>query len=256
MGCVCPTERFHCQDVWLDYEYRSLTNFLPAQLTTRHLQSLDEMERALGYALKWQNLETVTSASQFNWPIFFAALIFAGVISVGAGILYIYQRRLPAVPPPLAHKELSGLGGWLVLIAIRLIISPIFQAAHILRSLRSFGLWRWEALTSPGGTAYHPAWAPLLILELFGEMSILILTILVLVLFLQRRRVVPVLFIALLLASLVFVVGDMIGLQIIKTIPETTKTLLLRNLLAAIIGCAIWIPYMLLSRRVKATFTQ
>ncbi len=33
--------------VWLDYEYRALTNFVPVSLTAKHLDSLDRMENAL-----------------------------------------------------------------------------------------------------------------------------------------------------------------------------------------------------------------
>src|SRR5262249_11295110 len=65
---------YQTRRVWLSYEYRAVTNFVPASLAVAHLNSLDQMENALGYSLTWQNLEAIQASSQINWPIFILSL--------------------------------------------------------------------------------------------------------------------------------------------------------------------------------------
>jgi hypothetical protein len=142
------------QTLWLDYEYRALTNFVPAGLTASHLASLDRMESVLGYSLTWQNMDGVGNTSQFNWPIFLLAVAYTTILSIGAVLLCRRQSRpLPANPsatPPLLDRELNGLGGWLILVGIRLFLFPPLQIAQIARGLGSFSLWKWHGLTNRG----------------------------------------------------------------------------------------------------------
>jgi transglutaminase-like putative cysteine protease len=246
------------QTVWLDYEYTALTNFVPVSLTAEHLKSLDQMENALGYSLNWQNMDNVGSTSQFNWPIFLLGMIYAGMLSTGAGLLCRRQCRLlsaaASAQPPLLDQKLSGLGGWLILVGIGLVCGPLRLLAIMSHSLGAFSLWKWHALTNPGGVSYNPVWGPLLTLELLGQITILILNLFVLVLFFQKRRIFPRWFIALLVLNAIFILGDTIGVQFVKASSLALTMDLSRNLVQVFIGCGIWIPYMCLSRRVKTTF--
>jgi Protein of unknown function (DUF2569) len=244
--------------VWLDYQYRALTNFIPLSLTGDYLKSLDQMESALGYSLNWQSLDEVGKTSQFNRPVFWVALIYTTMFIIGLGLLLRYQMRtLPesAQPPFLDHK-LNGLGGWLVLVGIGLVFSPCRLLFNIVHSSGSFSLWKWHALTNPDGVSYQPIWGPLLTLELLGQISILTLEMFVIVLFFQKRRIFPRWFIALLAVNALFVVADAIGVQFLKTMPPGTMASLSRNIAQSFIGCCIWIPYMLKSLRVKTTFVR
>ncbi len=248
------------QTMTLTYEYMSLTNFIPVARAAEHLASLDRMENALGYSLLWQNMDGVGSVSQFNWPIFVLALSYAAVFSVGAGLLCRHQSRLPAgaIPPllPSHRSSNSGLGGWLILVGVGLVFGPLRLLINTISTLGNFALWKWHALTNPGGVSYQPAWAPVLTLELLGQISILILAVFVLTLFFRRRRIFPRWFIALVVLNAIFVVGDMIGLQMLRSPSPETSARVARNLVTVLVGCGIWIPYMLVSRRVKATFVK
>ena len=251
---------FRGQTVWLDYEYRVLTNYVPASLTSAHLKSLDQMENALGYSLNWQSMDGVGSTSQFNWPIFLIAVIYTAFFATGVILLCRYQCRTPpataSAQPPLLDPKLSGLGGWLILVGIGLCCGPIRQLSNMSKSFDSFSLWKWHALTTPSGVSYQPAWGPLLTLEFLGEISLLTLNLVVLVLFFQKRRIFPRWFMVLLASNAIFILGDTIGVQCIKSVSPAIMAKLTQSLMQVLIGCVIWIPYVYKSRRVKATFVR
>ena len=67
----------------------------------------------------------------------------------------------------MMSREPKGIGGWLILPSIGLLISPfvlIVQLQDLMRSVFAPGVW--AALTSHKSPAYHPLWAPELIFEM------------------------------------------------------------------------------------------
>jgi hypothetical protein len=248
------------QRVWLSYEYRTVTNFVPASLAVTHLNSLDQMENALGYSLTWQSLEAIQSSSQVNWPILILSLTYAALVFTVATLLYRKQcaaLSASAVPePPPLDDKLVGLRGWLILVGIGLVFSAFRLFLYFQRSVGVFALWKWTELTHSDGMSYHPMWAPLLIFELLGQITIIILILFALVSFWQKRRVFPRWFIALLVINSVFVLGDVFGLELVNKASATTRATHVRTFLQVALGCGIWIPYMCTSRRVKLTFVQ
>lgn len=247
--------------VWLDYDYRSRTNFIPVADVAGHLQTLDDMEDALGFSLKWQSMDSIGKTSQFNWPVFLLASIYSMVFAGAAGVLcyrQCWKSPGPAanVPPPLPGQNLSGLGGWLILVGIGLVLKPVFVIASIGRSLGNFSLWKWHGLTEPGGVSYNPLWGPVLTFELLGQISLALLTLILLVLFFQKRRIFPRWFIGLMILNAVFVFADMLGVHFLGYSTDASMAIRTRNITNVIFGCGIWIPYMLVSKRVKATFVR
>ena len=249
------------QSVWLDYEYCSLTNFIPVALVSAHLKSLEQMENALGYSLTWQNSDAVVVA-KLNWPIFLFAVFYAA--SCIALLLFIcrWQIRLmaqkPAVETQFQDRNLVGLGGWLILVGLNLVIAPVRVVTAIVQCSKAFSPYTWQALTIPGSVSYQPGWAPVLCFELLGQITVLTLAIFGLVLFFKKSRLFPRCFIAMLLANAIFVVVDLILVKsFLKTAGATTGSATQdRALMQVVIGCCIWIPYMLNSRRVKVTFKK
>ncbi|HEV2210279.1 MAG TPA: DUF3857 domain-containing protein [Verrucomicrobiae bacterium] len=246
--------------VTLNYEYQALTNFVALPLTAKHLATLERMEGALGYALNWQNAQGIRGQGGLNGWVFSLAVLYTTALSAGVLFLYRRQRRsLASVPPVPASgddpelSKLTGLGGWLILVAINLILSPLRMLYYLSHSVKSFSPATWHALTSQKGMSYNPAWGPLLVLELLGQITVLTLSIFALVLFFQKRRVFPGWFIGLLVFNGIFVLADVLGVGLVKA-PDPGKVF--RHVAQVAVGCSVWIPYMLRSRRVKATFVS
>lgn len=150
-----------------------------------------------------------------------------------------------------------GLGGWLILVGIGLLVTPFQLGAMIYMTFMPFfedGTW--ALLTTPGSDAYHPLLAYLIAFEMAVNIAFAIASLAVLGFLIAQSRRFPNLFIGLVLANLIFIVLDAwLGSLIITDEPmmdpETTRTLIRSAVFAA-----IWIPYMRVSRRVRNTFVK
>lgn len=154
-------------------------------------------------------------------------------------------------------KELKGLRGWLILVGIGVVIGP-FRLAYgfgpMYYSIFTDGTF--QILTDAGSEAYHPLWGPLLIGEaLYNSLMVLVSAYLV-YLFFSKHYLFPKVYIATVGISLVFIpldawVGSFVITDEPMFDPATAK-----EFVRTLIGGIIWVPYMLLSKRVKATFVE
>jgi hypothetical protein len=154
-----------------------------------------------------------------------------------------------------APKQYDKIGGWLILVAIGLILAPIRLLVVLFKDLLpALSTDAWSRLTTPGTEAYHPLWAPLLLFEIIGNCLFILFPIIIAVFFFQRRRFVPTLIIVLLLANLVFVTIDYFAADLIPFVAAQEDIGSLVEVIRVLIASAIWVPYFLVSKRVKATF--
>lgn len=154
-------------------------------------------------------------------------------------------------------KELKGLGGWLILVGIGVVIAPIrLLATYIPIYKPIFEDGTWEALTTVGSEAYDPLWAPLLVGEIAYNSIMVAASLYLIYLFFSKHYLFPKVYIALVAVSLVFIPLDAwLVTKVLPNVPmfdpETTK-----EFMRVLIGGLIWVPYMLVSKRVKATFVE
>jgi hypothetical protein len=155
------------------------------------------------------------------------------------------------------QKSPKGIGGWLILPLLGLILSPLIKIYMIYEDLWPiFSSDYWEDLTSPTSELYHPLWTRVLIYEVAGNLTIFLLGLAALVSFLKKSRKAPRLVIMWLLLALVFVAADYYFRGYIPGAVQEYDNILSSELLRAGIPAAIWIPYFLISKRVKATFVN
>jgi len=160
------------------------------------------------------------------------------------------QKNADAAP-----KQYDKIGGWLILIAIGLIFAPIRLLVVLFKDLLpALSVDTWSRLTTPGTESYHPLWAPLLLFEILGNCLFILFPIIIAVFFFQRKRFVPRLIIVLLLANLVFVAIDYFAANLIPFVAAQEDMGSLVELIRVLIASAIWVPYLLVSKRVKGTF--
>jgi Protein of unknown function (DUF2569) len=186
--------------------------------------------------------------------MFGLAAVYTLVSAVGIGLLCWHQcRRVPAtLKPPITNRPLSGIDGWLILAAVFLFFWPLVLLVRVAHFFGTYWLWKWQALTVPGGVDYHPFYGSLLTFELLGNVTLLVLSVFVIVIFFQERPFFPRWFIGSLLLNFIFVGLDGAAFQVIK--PSTS--LVSPELVVAIVVCCVWIPYIRRSRRVRVTFER
>jgi hypothetical protein len=149
----------------------------------------------------------------------------------------------------------TGLGGWLVLVAIGLILSIVRGLVFLAQTFPPvFQNGAWSVLTTPGSDAYHPLWAPLLIFEMAGNIGFVVAWLVLVILFFKRSRNFPRMFVLVFLLNLPFILVDAwLGSLVLKDEPmfdpDTARAL--AHVVASVV---IWVPYMRLSKRVRNTF--
>lgn len=161
------------------------------------------------------------------------------------------------IPAQQQHPELVGLRGWLILVGIGIIFSPVrilIQVVPIYSTLFSNGSW--DKLTSPGNPAYHPLWLPILSGEMIINACLVAVWIYIAVLFFTKKRSFPIWYIGCLVFSLIFILVDAVAVKLILEDEPLFDPAATVEFVRTIVHAAIWIPYMLLSKRVKATFIK
>ena len=154
-------------------------------------------------------------------------------------------------------NTLKGLGGWLVLVGLGLVVSPFRIAIQVLPMyVKIFSDGTWEALTSPGGVAYNPVWMPFLLSELIVNLCMILGWLYIAFLFFKKKKQFPRFFIVLAIFTIIVQLADTFVTSILVPgqamfDPETVK-----ELVRSVVFAAIWVPYMLMSKRVKVTFVE
>lgn len=154
-------------------------------------------------------------------------------------------------------SDVQGLGGWLILVGLGIIISPIKIVAQIYPIYSQiFQNGAWEALTSPVSEGYNPLWAPIIIGEIVVNSALVLSWLIIAYLFFTKKKLLPAWYIGVIIFTLVFILIDAFSIQLILPDekifdPETSK-----EILRSVVSIIIWVPYMLVSKRVKATFVN
>lgn len=155
------------------------------------------------------------------------------------------------------EENVEGIGGWLVLVALGVVFSPIrivLELFSIYSGLFSDGTW--EFLTTPSTELYHPLWAPIILGELFINGALVLAWIVAIFLFFSKKRIFPKWYIGILLFTLVFIILDAFAIKVVLPSELAFDDETAKELVRSIIASLIWIPYMLVSKRVKATFIK
>ena len=159
----------------------------------------------------------------------------------------------PEPPPP---EGPAGLSGWLVVVAIGLFITPLRLANYLWQTYPPlFRNGTWGVLTTPGPAPYHPFWGPLLIGEIAVNTLFILAAIYLLFSFFRKSRRFPHLYIVFLISNLAFVLVDALLVKIVLPEQPLLDSDTAREFGRSLVGAIIWIPYMLISRRVKNTFS-
>ena len=156
-------------------------------------------------------------------------------------------------------KKLEGLGGWLILVGIKTVVTPFTMLKQINLTYEEINDadGAWEILTTPGTEYYHPLWSPLLIGEIGINIVLAILSFYLIFLFFTKNKNFPKLLIGILICSVLLqLIDGFAGKILMPNQPFFIDQEGLREFGTLVMSCLIWIPYMLVSNRVKATFIR
>ena len=252
------------RSVTIHYEYRSLAAEVPVEQVPGVQESVRELDPSLSFEITWgagrrEGLSPVVLA---------AGLAVVAAAAAAAVLAYLHMARraqaLPGSAPPgevvpmagVGEEALRGLGGWLVPVAIGLCLRPLQSVLGLVQMAPALSADTWSLLTDPSGVAYHPMWAPMLLFEVATNVIFAVASVLLLVLFFQRRRQFPRAFMALLAAQVAVTFVDLVGAGMLPSAQTGSSVQQIRLAVFTLTSSVVWILYMLRSRRVRLTFVR
>jgi len=155
------------------------------------------------------------------------------------------------------EENLEGIKGWLILVAIGIIISPIGIAIEIYTSyIKPYSSEAWKLLTTPESPIYNPFWKPFIISGIIIDSIVLLLAIYMVYLFFTKKSSFPKWYIGIMLYNIFIIIVANYALKLFIPNEEVFDHDTIKELSRTLFRAAIWIPYMLVSKRVKATFVN
>lgn len=246
------------------YEYRTHTNEVAPERANTFFTKLSDAEDLLGDTLYRPTSEGLGSWYSIHW-IFVILFVGYGLLLLAVTIWLVrsprFRRRneggMMLPDEAQGNPRLCGLRGWLIWVSIGIVISPLLQIVSFAQNIEGyFSLDVWHNVAVPSGVDYDPLFGPLLTLEMLGNQTLITMSFLTLYLFFAKRSLFPKVFIVFSIFTLIFLLTDSILGEQIPMIAEGTDPEESRAIGRAIGRCVIWCPYMLMSKRVKATFVN
>jgi transglutaminase-like putative cysteine protease len=180
----------------------------------------------------------------FNYWMFLAVAIFVAGLVIQA--MRIYKTETKSLMFVNWRYQMP-IGGWLILIALGLAITPLAIFVTIINN-GSFDLSKWNlALPGASKAVYKAAFA----FEIFGNIFSICYTSFCFFLLIKRRDILPKFVIGLYAYYVVFHFVDYALLQAtgVKLDIDDSK-----DIMRSMVAAAIWIPYFIKSTRVQKTF--
>lgn len=222
-------------------QYRTLTAALICVLIPASGTSYAPMLTGLFSGLQWLSGNQSLLPFSIITSIFSAWSVVHFWLAGRAAITALPNKDLESKKPIDPATVKQGIGGWLIIPAIILPVSLLF---HIV-SIGSVVTLDWSKL--------EPAHARVLTTNIVLDSVLLLIGSLTTVLFFMKKRT------GLLLSRCYFVIMPLATLTLI-VITANTVTIppdhLVHALRPGALGIAIWLPYLLISERVKATFVH
>jgi len=235
--------------ITLDYKYKTKADFIPTEETEEYVKAVDKIYGHVSYMLSYDKTgtkeEELESAkkSDTNGPMVAFVLFYSCV----AGYVFYRLYFINIGKEPLEDEIQpvpAALGGWLILPLIGLVIRPFMYLIQLFTSnyFNGADLSRLAALNG--------YWTFGITFEVIANVTMFLFSILLLILFLSNRNSLPRFYILFLLFTLFISLADTFILIVLLD----REGIAMARIIGLVIGCLIWIPYFLVSQRVKETF--
>jgi len=272
---IAPS-RTHVDDPAFDFEQSIVANRRRFVLTNHFVSRSDQIAAAdvPAYAAKLKKADDVLGYRLFHRGS--GSAVASGSTGMGAGTalallvgsaglaLWIWLAwkfyRFDPAPRPTAPRgtfemPLIGISGWLLLAALAVLASPVRLLVDMSKSFPTFTGGSWATMWVSDAASYDPPLAMLLVFELVTNLAMLVTSLLLVVLFFQKRTSAPRLFIGFLAAATAVQLLDAAAASAMPNFAEAGATLWTEFARTAI-GALVWTSYFLRSRRVRETFVQ
>ncbi len=246
----------------IDFSYKSLNDRIEPGRIAEYLRNAKKSESLTNYKV-WisrdthEGLDTSDQDStpyRFNWTL--AVITLLSLAGGGLAALILSHLKVNLKPKSFYDPSLDGISGWLILIAFGVWSRVIFGAVVAFTNVYNYDLDTWNALTESDGDSYHELWAPFILLESVLDSLWYPFTILGAILFHRKHVLFPPLMVGIFLFEFITEAIYCAAAHHIAGAGSELAEEYLGNFSPCIFGVLIWVPYLLVSKRVGSTFRR
>lgn len=236
----------------IKHAYKNLNDHIAPENLKSYLAEHTRAQENLSYFLTY---DTNIAALGEDDSVSYLAIFFMFLVMGGTAFFCVLIYKNYDLPAQVNLPRPREIGGWLALIGVGLVLTPIIVGYQFFGTGEYFNAATWQVLFSSEETF---AAGILMMFEFIYNSAYLIFTILIIVLFFQRRTIAPRMIIWFFAVTLVFSCLDtLLTFRLVgDAFSEAEIQESYLELVKQAIRSAIWIPYFILSARVKETFTR
>ena len=229
------------------YYYKSLKDHVTAAEVQQYLRDINKISDFVYFEFTWGKEDKyLSNTSEFNWLLLVIVLLFVIILIIILFSLYKKDRNIPLSEP-------TPIGGWLVLVAIGVVLSPIIIGYQVYIG-EYFELGPWQFISNRDSEGFNALWSGLYVFEILINSFFVVYSAFLTILLIGRRTIFPNHYIAFRLINITMLIIHLVLSYQIDSIYFEFDNSAYNEITKTVIGSAIWIPYILLSKRVKSTF--
>lgn len=233
----------------IDYQFKYHTTAIPVSKRAEFASDVKTIADQHLSKVLTINIAAVTNNRGFAWYAFLWTSVLLGLT---AYLGYVaYKKPFPPKTDPETHYLYGQVGGWLILPLLTFLIVPIAVLIFLVTS-GHFDTAVWNAHQ---GTTSNIPFKLLVAFELTGNLIVIGLSIICAIFMLKRKAMLPPLAVGFYLFNFIFVLFDYLFPQAIPALKAVHIGDVI-SVIKAFVFAAIWIPYFMLSSRVRETFVN
>jgi transglutaminase-like putative cysteine protease len=236
----------------LSYHFKTFSDHVPVKFIPQYVKDLKKMNEITSLDLSWKPDNTLVHRPSIpgNWLAIILAAMFAGVFAYLASV---YYKR--SVLPLKEAPEPVPIGGGLALLAVGLVFSPMGEFMGVCK-MSVFDYTFWINAGSRKDLGNVTLVQLFLIMEMVVNVFLLTYSVLLAVLFFNRRDTFPFALATYYFISTIFIYADNSINNYYFHTQQPDNIFSLNSILWPLLRMAIWVPYLLTSERGKTTFVM
>lgn len=226
----------------LNYTYKTKADFVPVDQQKAYFKDYDRLSELCGQYIKW-GMATEPIHKVF-WPSILISLLFSGLLIWILGFIYRSDLGLECT-----GKRALDIGGWLILPIMGLYYTPVMVVFDVFKT-GYFNQALWDNFMAKNSSQPF-LMGSFFYFELLFNVSIVVFSVLMIVLQVQKRSTFPRLYIWFRIIVLGGLLLDTVLSFLIFDVEIDSK-----ELTREVFGAGIWVPYFMMSERVGKTFVN
>jgi len=238
--------RYYDNTVTIKHRLVTLKDHIEASDAKEYNRKMTKIREQLAYTIQHEKGTSVSSGNN-NWPMMLV------ILAAFVGSFFICRKLYEYDPiPAMDVIPERNIGGWLIVFAIGLVISPVMLLYNTFITDDLFANRDLLTWLENNGQSVDMVTMIFNLSVLVTNILLISLSVLMLIVFFQRRSNAPAIVVIFFGYNIAILALNALVVFLLQV--ETTDEKWLQSLINVIIRAVIWILYFGLSKRVKRTF--